>query len=346
MAENKEPRDEKLIEELYERLWWYTYEAGEEEFDEKEVDAITRLLDVLEPVHDDRAYEPGADAALKRFWERYGEEEEMEEENATASSEPAAFLSGESVAGKDGAEPRKLPAEETPAKEMPAAETAAAKTVKMPKTSRTSRTSETSAKPGRGSKWRKRLIRAAIGAAACAVLLVSVNVGSYALRKKSFFEIVREGMGRTEITVTGNTEGIESTTDEGLECSSWTEAEELIGENILEPTFIPEEYELKSLLLQNSDVRKVIVGRYENVNGNFIKFRVNIYQEEYKKDVIQYGTDWYILSEELSDLNVQFYRKEDMYEAFFSEGKCTYSIITNDQIETLKKIVVGMIETK
>ena len=76
MAENKEPRDEKLIEELYERLWWYTYEASEEEFDEKEVDAITRLLDVLEPVHDDRAYEPGADAALKRFWERYGEEEE------------------------------------------------------------------------------------------------------------------------------------------------------------------------------------------------------------------------------------------------------------------------------
>ena len=76
MAEKKEPRDEKLIEELYERLWWYTYEASEEEFDEKEVDAITRLLDVLEPVYDDPAYEPGADAALKRFWERYGEEEE------------------------------------------------------------------------------------------------------------------------------------------------------------------------------------------------------------------------------------------------------------------------------
>ncbi|HJC86639.1 MAG TPA: hypothetical protein H9926_01305, partial [Candidatus Eisenbergiella intestinigallinarum] len=160
MAENKEPRDEKLIEELYERLWWYTYEASEEEFDEKEVDAITRLLDVLEPVHDDQAFEPGADAALKRFWERYGEEEE----NASVSSEADASASGDAAAGEDDAEHRELHAEE-----MPAAETSAAETAK---------TVKTSAKPGRGSKWRKRLIRIAIGAAACVVLLVSVNVGS------------------------------------------------------------------------------------------------------------------------------------------------------------------------
>ena len=32
---------------------------------------ITRLLDILEPVHDDQAYASGADAALQRFWERY-----------------------------------------------------------------------------------------------------------------------------------------------------------------------------------------------------------------------------------------------------------------------------------
>lgn len=328
MAENKEPRDEKLIEELYERLWWYTYEASEEEFDEKEVDAITRLLDVLEPVHDDQAFEPGADAALKRFWERYGEEEE----NASVSSEADASASGDAAAGEDDAEHRELHAEE-----MPAAETSAAETAK---------TVKTSAKPGRGSKWRKRLIRIAIGTAACVVLLVSVNVGSYALRKKSFFEIVREEVGRTEITVTGNTEGVESTTDEGLECSSWTEAEEIIGENILEPTSIPEGYELKSLLLQNSDSRKVLVGRYEDAKGCFINFRINVYQEEYKKDVIQYGTDWHILDKELYDSNVQFYGKDDMYEAFFSEGKCTYSIVTNDQIGVLEKIVVEMLDQK
>lgn len=49
MTQGKGKRDEKLIEELYEKLYWYTYEASEEEFDDKEVDAIVRLLDVLDP---------------------------------------------------------------------------------------------------------------------------------------------------------------------------------------------------------------------------------------------------------------------------------------------------------
>ena len=75
MAEKKDAHDEKLIEELYERLWWYTHEATDEEFDEKEVDAITRLLDILEPVYDDPVYAGGPAAALQRFRERYGETE-------------------------------------------------------------------------------------------------------------------------------------------------------------------------------------------------------------------------------------------------------------------------------
>ena len=31
MTQGKGKRDEKLIEELYEKLYWYTYEASEEE---------------------------------------------------------------------------------------------------------------------------------------------------------------------------------------------------------------------------------------------------------------------------------------------------------------------------
>lgn len=326
MAENKEPRDEKLIEELYERLWWYTYEASEEEFDEKEVDAITRLLDVLEPVHDDQAYEPGADAALKRFWERYGEEEE----NASVSSETDTSASGKSDAEEDDAEHRELHAEE-----MPAAETSAAETAK---------TVKTSAKPGRGSKWRKRLIRIAIGTAACVVLLVSVNVGSYALRKKSFFEIVREEVGRTEITVTGNTEGVEENIDDGIECSSWEEAEKMVGEDILEPTYIPEGYELKSLIVQDIDSIIVIVSRYEDRNGYYLRIRVNVYREEFKKDMIQYDKDWNTLDEEKSENNIQSYTKDNIYETFFSEGKCIYYIVSNESKNILEKVVAGMIE--
>ena len=315
MAENKEPRDEKLIEELYERLWWYTYEASEEEFDEKEVDAITRLLDVLEPVHDDQAFEPGADAALKRFWERYGEEEE----NASVSSEADASASGESAAEEDDAEHRELHAAET------------AKTVK------------TSAKPGRGSKWRKRLIRIAIGAAACVVLLVSVNVGSYALRKKSFFEIVREEVGRTEITVTGNTEGIEEKHDNSIDCSSWEEAEKIVGEDILEPSYIPDGYELSSLIVQDTSLRKTIKGWYYDENGNFFRIQIKVYQEEFKKDTVQYGENWNLIEEDLEN-DIQFYSCEEGYVAFFSRGKCVYYILNNENMEVLKSIVGGIIE--
>ena len=323
MAENKEPRDEKLIEELYERLWWYTYEASEEEFDEKEVDAITRLLDVLEPVHDDQAYEPGADAALKRFWERYGEEEE----NASVSSEADASASGDAAAGEDDAEHRELHAEE-----MPAAETSAAETAK---------TVKTSAKPGRGSKWRKRLIRIAIGAAACVVLLVSVNVGSYALRKKSFFEIVREEVGRTEITVTGNTEEFEENADDAVECSSWEEVEEIINKDIIIPTQIPEGYELSSLVIQNTESRGGIIGRYENEEGYYLKFRIIVYQEDFKKEMMQYKKDWDMIEGE-TESGVQYYKSGDILEAFFFENNCAYYISNNENVEVLKRVVDGM----
>ena len=324
MAENKEPRDEKLIEELYERLWWYTYEASEEEFDEKEVDAITRLLDVLEPVHDDQAFEPGADAALKRFWERYGEEEE----NASVSSETDTSASGESAAEEDDAEHRELHAEE-----MPAAETSAAETAK---------TVKTSAKPGRGSKWRKRLVRIAIGTAACVVLLVSVNVGSYALRKKSFFEIVREEVGRTEITVTGNTEEIEEQENSVVVCSTWEEVEKLVGEKILIPLYLPEEYEVSNISVQYLETKNIVKAKYDDEQGHYFKFEVNIYQEEYRQEILQYNDDWNYLGGDDSGKNTQYYCNNELIEAFFSQDKSVYYIFSNDDLKVVKEVIKRM----
>ena len=77
MTQGKGKRDEKLIEELYEKLYWYTYEASEEEFDDKEVDAIVRLLDVLDPKEDDPKFPSDPGAAFDRFKSRYGLEEEF-----------------------------------------------------------------------------------------------------------------------------------------------------------------------------------------------------------------------------------------------------------------------------
>ena len=70
MTQEKGKRDEKLIEELYEKLYWYTYEASEEEFDDKEVDAIVRLLDVLDPKEDDPKFPSDPEVAFEWFKRR------------------------------------------------------------------------------------------------------------------------------------------------------------------------------------------------------------------------------------------------------------------------------------
>ena len=334
MAENKEPRDEKLIEELYERLWWYTYEASEEEFDEKEVDAITRLLDVLEPVHDDRAYEPGADAALKRFWERYGEEEE------NASPDTDVSFSSE-TADEDGAEHRELDDGEESGGEdsvgMDSSSDAPMEDASEPE----GEAAKAAAKQrsGRRGRWRKRLIRIAIGTAACVVLLISVNVGSYALRKKSFFEIVREEVGRTEITVTGNTEEIEENVDDVVECSTWAEVEEIVGEDVLEPTCLPDGYELKTLTVQKSEAVKIIAGRYEDSEEHFFRIEIDMYNELYTKDILYYDKDWILLEEDESEYNVQYYSKDGIIEAFFVDKNNAYYILSNESLENIKSMV-------
>ncbi|HJB17180.1 MAG TPA: DUF4367 domain-containing protein [Candidatus Blautia excrementipullorum] len=356
MAEKKEPRDEKLIEELYERLWWYTYEASEEEFDEKEVDAITRLLDVLEPVYDDPAYEPGADAALKRFWERYGEEEENAAmEDSVSVPDGPAFVAGAEIPKADEKEHSaekicrdKVLLEKESGEEVPGAGKAAVMETSDSGTSEktvdadAAKLEKEHVKSSSRKRWRKHLTRIAVGVAACIVLLISVNVGSYALRKKSFFEIVREEIGRTEITVTGNTEGIENVENNDVECSSWGEVMDIIGEEILVPTYIPEGYELKSLVVKDAESRWGIVGRYENEEGNYIKIRINMYQEEFKKDMMQYGSDWDVITGDTSNKDIQYYGKNNLYETFFSDNKCIYYIITNENVEQLEKIVDGM----
>ena len=306
MADNKEARDEKLIEELYERLWWYTHEASDEEFDEKEVDAITRLLDVLEPVHDDQAFASGADAALKRFWERYGEEEE---DAGLAEAAGASDAASPDLPGKDTVPPCPFPNK---------------------------------------SGWKKRFLRLGIGLAACAVLLVSVNIGCYALKKKSFFEIVREEVGRTEITVTGNVEGFEENTegmekkkDDLEECSSWSEAEKIVGEELLVPDSMPKGYEISEITVQILETKKIVSAKYVDNDEHFFRFMINIYQQDYRQDIFQYDDSWeYIGAGNLYE--AQYYRKDDVIEAFFAQNRILYFVLSNDTLDAVEEVLSEM----
>lgn len=341
MTEKKESRDEKLIEELYEKLWWYTHEATDEEFDEKEVDAITRLLDILEPVHDDQAYASGADAALQRFWERYGEEEEAAGTDAAAESSAATVSAG--VYGDE---------ENAPVSARRAGKAAGGIMARAAEEDRAASATDLSdeapagksaGKPNghRRSGWKGVIIRIGIGLAACVVLLVTVNVGCYAVKKKSFFEIVREGVGRTEITVTGNVDDFETNTDDSIECSSWEEVEEVVGEDIKIPKVVPGTYELESLEVCTSELSKRVIAWYEDEVGHFLRIHIKIYQENFKKDVVLYEKEWNLLFERNG---IQYYYNNEAYIALFSKGKSIYYIFNNDSIDELEKLVDGIIE--
>lgn len=114
MAENRNSRDEKLIQELYDKLNWFTFEATDEEFDPDQVQTILDLLDKLDPLPERQASERNikqkpsvmsdplcekkedtdhvlvsdAEAAFERFKKKYNiTEEDLARKNGRSAAE-------------------------------------------------------------------------------------------------------------------------------------------------------------------------------------------------------------------------------------------------------------------
>lgn len=126
MEQNRNPQDEKLIQSLYEKLNWFTYEASGEEFDVEQVRAILALLDVLDPVEEGQtAPEQEENAAVQQeneagqFESRTAGQADAVDTVATGRTDPAdpvaAFerfksrygISEEELAAKDGRSSRR-----------------------------------------------------------------------------------------------------------------------------------------------------------------------------------------------------------------------------------------------
>lgn len=341
MTVNKDDRNEKLIEELYEKLWWYTYDASEEEFDEKEVDAIVRLLDVLEPLKEETAYEPGAAAAFERFKKRYGLEEEFSEEEESMEKESTeketeANVDMETDAGMevDADVDTKVVGEIGTGTKADVVSKAVSETI-----SDTSSKKKRHRKAGkRKTNWKKILIRLGVGAAACVVLMLTLNVGTYALREKSFFEIVEEALGRTEVIVTGAIEDDNSRNFQEKEYSDWEDIEANLGIHILQPTYLPEGFELINLVINTMEEKTLVIARYEN-ETNYIRIEIDIFDEDFSKNMIQLDNDWELIEE---NEEVQYYKKNNIIESIFPYNQVLYRINTNLEIDELKKVIAGL----
>lgn len=341
MTVNKDDRNEKLIEELYEKLWWYTYDASEEEFDEKEVDAIVRLLDVLEPLKEETAYEPGAAAAFERFKKRYGLEEEFSEEEESMEKESTeketeANVDMETDAGMevDADVDTKVVGEIGTGTKADVASKAVQET--GPDTGIKKKRHRKAGK--RKTNWKKILIRLGVGAAACVVLMLTLNVGTYALREKSFFEVVREEAGKTWITITGNEDEITNSNEKLMEYSSLNEVEEYLGKEILEPSYLPEGYSINEIVVRTFEPVKIVTIKYYN-EEHFIEMEIDVYPPSYEKEIIQYDESWEFLKKDEVGYNAQYYMKENTIEAFFTYDESVYYISSNEELNVIEEVI-------
>ena len=290
MTQSKELQNEKLINDLYEKLHWYTFEASDEQFDAEEVDAIVQLLDVLEPMKEDPRFPSDPAAARERFNRRFGVEEDGAGEVDIVSE-----------AGADGV------------------------------------------KAGRKRGWKRKkfLIRLGVGVAACIVLMLSVNVGSYALKQKSFFEVVQDGIGRTKVTITGNVNNIDDEKLHTVTYDSWDEVEKAVGYKFIRPTYIPEGYSLELFTVGSLEYEKKVVANYTSEEG-IIRIKIDIYAERYNNTIIQYDNEWKLVKEEKNEKYVQYYAKGNKIEAFFTSGKAVYFIYSTLELEEMENIVSKM----
>lgn len=359
----KSPQDDRLVKELYEKLNWFTFQAEDEEFDEKQVKAILELLDTLDPVDfegvekecmqkekplfgipkraehsaaKEKLHSIGktekpqsghsagdADAAFERFQKKYAVTEADLKKKDRAKIIP--FTGGEEISEELAPDMEKfLAMDEAELRDAPEAD----KSVINLK----------SVKGKKGRRfWRTAGGRAAIAFLTVFAALAATGICTSAVQQKSFFEVVRDGVNSMKITVTGNEmesqTGLEMESSEKIYYESWDEVK---AENpeVVVPGYIPEGLELVEL--------------YGKEFGNYVRYEA-IYQNKSKDTLIMkvrhYVKGMYIenviRSEESfvkQEDGIYYYFYGDNYQGYVQKNKCDCTIDWND-LEELELIM-------
>lgn len=358
MADKRTSKDEELIKNLRRKLDWYTYEATEEEFDEKQVQAILDLLDALDPLPDARVMPDGsivegaagdnssvsdgtqedtaagvsiydAQAALQRFQKKYNISDADLAGKTAASVSHTDVEFGKELSFGDSMkygftpEPASIPVSDSGF----SAETAG-------KNGRT--TSFFSRRPGR------------IAVAACLMLLaMAAGVGIFSIngsadRQHPFLETIKDGINMFRITVTGDDREVETLSVEQygrVYYDSWNDVKKE-HEDILIPEYIPADLELTELFCDSAPAYLLFRGKYENSDNEVGLLRINIwyYLDNYSS-FEKMDEERVVLIED--GKKVSYYETDAGFKARFSYGQCIYEI-DGSEMEELEKIILNM----
>ena len=358
----KSPQDDRLVKELYEKLNWFTFQAEDEEFDEKQVKAILELLDTLDPVDFEgvekecmqkekplfgipkraehsaakgklhsigKTEKPqsghsagDADAAFERFQKKYAVTEADLKKKDRAKIIP--FTGGEEISEELAPDMEKfLAMDEAELRDAPEAD----KSVKNLK----------SVKGKKGRRfWRTAGGRAAIAFLTVFAALAATGICTSAVQQKSFFEVVRDGVNSMKITVTGNEmesqTGLEMESSEKIYYESWDEVK---AENpeVVVPGYIPEGLELVELYGKEFGNYVRYNGIYEDSEGRKLVIRIRYFVEGYVENNIE--NELRYIEEENGTL---YYLELEGYRGYKESGKCSCSVYF-DNLSKLKDII-------
>lgn len=361
----KSPQDDRLVKELYEKLNWFTFQAEDEEFDEKQVKAILELLDTLDPVdfegvekecmqkekprfgipkREEHSAAKGklhsigktekpqsghpagdADAAFERFQKKYAVTEADLKKKDRAKIIP--FTGGEEISEELAPDMEKLLAmDEAELRDAPEAD----KSVKNLK----------SVKGKKGRRfWRTAGGRAAIAFLTVFAALAATGICTSAVQQKSFFEVVRDGVNSMKITVTGNEmesqTGLEMESSEKIYYESWDEVK---AENpeVVVPGYIPEGLELVELYGKEFGNYVRYTSVYEDAGEKKLLIRVRFYGEEYVQSDMQNSKKY--IEEENGN---SYYLEEWGYQGYGKKDTCDYTVEWDD-LNELKEIMKKM----
>lgn len=364
----KSPQDEKLVKDLYEKLNWFTFQAGDEEFDEKQVRAILQLLDTLDPI-DFAGVEKEcmqkeksvsgmqkktAHSAEKRRLYSVGKSDKPQNQ-MSADDVDAAFerfkkkyeITEADLEKKDRAKIIPFAGTEEVSEELAPD---LGKVAEMEGIGQQAETEEVHGKKehtrgGRKDRGKSRRFwntaggRVAIAFLSVFSVLAATGICTSAVQQKPFFEIVRDGVNSMKITVTGNE--MESPTELTVENSdkiyydSWKEIKEENSE-IVVPGYIPEGFELVELYKEDAGYYAKYNGVYKNSEEKNLIIRIRYFYEMYAENNINSEAKYI---EE--DGEILYYLEKEGYCGYGKNGKCEYSISYCD-LKIVKNVIVQM----